>query len=629
MALAALAVGARVVGPLVFDMNGPMPRRLAAGFYEPERIHGNGVDLTFAWTSARADLKLAGLDRSRAWRCTVMLRGPRPGQEPSPQVMLTVDGLSAEPRATTSEFREYPVDIPSAPGRSGGQLSIATLSTFVPGPNDRRDLGVQIDRIACAPTDARLMPPPRSTARQAAFAGALFGAGVGLAGVPSVPAVAIAMLAGAAGVVPLEAGPAAYAGLPGTMVRLSALIAALLLVGFWGSDAVFRRPISAGTRGVVALAAALLYAQLLALFHPAKPLVDAVFHAHRFDGVLSGHYFFTQPMPGGVSFPYAIALYVFASPWAALTTNHVALLRVVVCASDLAAYLLLYWLIVRTWADRLIGGLAVVLCLSLPIVFDVIGNANLTNEFGHAASIAAMVLASVRPARRWRVPHALGLTLAATTGFLAHVSTIALLACTLVALAVAYWWRGGPEGRRHAWTLVAVTSLAAVLSVVVYYGHFGDVYAKALAARNAPVGVTATAGTVTATPLSLPQRVAEAGRLVVDCLGWPMLLLAAMGAWRVRRRPRGDACVLLIGACTAAFVVFVGVGLMRVNPQLQRYSAEFITRVVLATSPAAILLAAEGAVWALRGPTAARVSAAALVAWAMLGAGARWLAWFT
>jgi hypothetical protein len=334
-------------------------------------------------------------------------------------------------------------------------------------------------------------------------------------------------------------------------------------------------------------------------------------------------------MPAGVSFPYAIALYVFAAPWADLTTNHVALLRVVVCASDLAAYLLLYWLIVRTWSDRLIGGLAVVLCLSLPIVFDVIGNANLTNEFGHAASIAAMVLASIRPARRWRVPHALGLTLAAATGFLAHVSTIALLACTLVALAAAYWWRGGPEGRRHAWTLVAATSLAAVLSVVLYYGHFGDVYAKALAARSAPAAASSVAATATAAPLSLAQRIAEAGRLVVYCLGWPMLLLAAMGAWRVRQRPRGDAGVLLILACTAAFVVFVGVGLMRVNPQLQRYSAEFITRVVLATSPAAILLAAEGAVWALRGPTAARVCAAALVAWSMLGAGARWLAWFT
>ena len=60
---------------------------------------------------------------------------------------------------------------------------------------------------------------------------------------------------------------------------------------------------------------------------------DAVFHAHRLEWVLGGRYFFTQPMPSGVSFPYAIALYVAAAPFASLTRDHVALLRIVVCAA--------------------------------------------------------------------------------------------------------------------------------------------------------------------------------------------------------------------------------------------------------------------------------------------------------
>ena len=67
---------------------------------------------------------------------------------------------------------------------------------------------------------------------------------------------------------------------------------------------------------------------------PQRQRSDALFHAHRLEYVLSGRYFFTQLMPGGIQFPYAIALYVFAAPWAGLARDHVALLRIVVSASE-------------------------------------------------------------------------------------------------------------------------------------------------------------------------------------------------------------------------------------------------------------------------------------------------------
>ncbi len=92
------------------------------------------------------------------------------------------------------------------------------------------------------------------------------------------------------------------------------------------------RLLDAGLASVLALGAAAL------IWH----------NAHRLDYVLAGRYFFTQVMPGGVQFPYAIALYVFASPWAAFTRDHIALLRVVVAAAEAAAGLLLYWAILRT-----------------------------------------------------------------------------------------------------------------------------------------------------------------------------------------------------------------------------------------------------------------------------------------
>ena len=68
----------------------------------------------------------------------------------------------------------------------------------------------------------------------------------------------------------------------------------------------------------IAISIVALVLELEGLLHPSKALVDAVFHAHRLDTVLEGRYFFTQPMPSGVEFPYAIGLYVTAMPWAGL-----------------------------------------------------------------------------------------------------------------------------------------------------------------------------------------------------------------------------------------------------------------------------------------------------------------------
>src|SRR4029453_15971721 len=62
-------------------------------------------------------------------------------------------------------------------------------------------------------------------------------------------------------------------------------------------------------------------------------IVDALFQGDRLEWVLSGRYYFTQTMPDGVRFPYAIALYVFSMPWTYFTRDYVTLLRIVVCAA--------------------------------------------------------------------------------------------------------------------------------------------------------------------------------------------------------------------------------------------------------------------------------------------------------
>jgi hypothetical protein len=67
---------------------------------------------------------------------------------------------------------------------------------------------------------------------------------------------------------------------------------------------------------------------------------------------------------------------------------------------------------------------------------------------------------------------------------------------------------------------------------------------------------------------------------------------------------------------------------MRVDAPFQRYAAEFFGRVLLATYPAAVLLAARGAGWGWHfgGPT--QIAALVLICCAVgLGVQA-WLGWF-
>ena len=87
-----------------------------------------------------------------------------------------------------------------------------------------------------------------------------------------------------------------------------------------------RAPLSSSARFVLAASASALMLKLAGLLHPSKPVIDALFNANRLHAVLDGHFLFTQPMPDGVQFPYAIGLYIFAAPWAWITTNHVALI---------------------------------------------------------------------------------------------------------------------------------------------------------------------------------------------------------------------------------------------------------------------------------------------------------------
>src|SRR5262245_6914225 len=194
-----LAVAFMAHPSFTLEMDRDFPR-LVSGFYPVERA----AELTFAWTSERATLTLPGLSRRRTWQCHVRLRGGRPEGVPLPTIDIEIDGVAIAHRQLTNEFEDIVVTVPVRP-IAGLRLGIVNAPTFSPGPGDGRDLGSQVDRIGCAPARGWILPP-RSAIVSATQAGAIVGAGVGLAGVSTPAALGAAVVVAAAQAFPLSSG---------------------------------------------------------------------------------------------------------------------------------------------------------------------------------------------------------------------------------------------------------------------------------------------------------------------------------------------------------------------------------------------------------------------------------------
>ena len=619
---------------LTFDMDRDLPARITSGFYPVEL----SAQVAFAWTSDRAQVNVPGVDRRVPWRCVVRFRGARAPEIPQPIVTLAIDGTALASRTAGNDYQEIEAIAPARPD-PGLKVAIASSSTFVPGPSDPRPLGVQVDRVSCRPDVGHVMLPPGSVLGGAAAA-AVFGAAFALFGFSTAMALAATVLIALVQAWPLSMGLAPYTAYADRVVWMAWWIVAPTLVGVKVLEWSRRRPLTEAARIVAAFSAAVLYVKLLALLHPAKAIVDALFHAHRLEYVLSGRYFF-QVAAGGVPFPYAIALYVFAAPWAALTHDHIALLRVVVTASEAVSGICLYWAIARTWENRPAAVAAVVLLHLVPVSYWVVSNANLTNAFGQSAALVVMAAVIVWPlgSRDWI--QVIGLSALAALAFLSHVSTCALLVGTMIATAFFYRWRGGRALMPQARSVVLAVAIAAIASVALYYGRpeFLDAYRTAIRARvePAPAGGTTAASTPvpgqrlpdgTVPTMAMPARVGSAAILAGDALGWPTVVLALLGWWRLLVERPQDRLTWALAAWTLTCGAFVAFGILapsRVGQQ--RYAMEFIARATYAGAPAAITVAARGALWAWREGMATRTVAVVLVGLACFTAAETWVDW--
>lgn len=618
---------------IALEMDRDLPS-FVSGFYGVER---SGDD-TFVWTADRAVIRLHGLDRQTAWTCTIRVRGAREPFVPLPDLSLSFDGAVARVTPLTNDFQDIDVEVPPRSGQSGLTLTMVVTPTFVPGGNDSRVLGAQVDRVRCAP--ASWAWPPSAALRSAAVGAGSFALAGALAGL-SIAVVAVATLVVAMGQVVLLTTSGGTFGAYPLLVMQMTTAAAGVLVLIAAVLRIRRPPVAGAAIAAVCVSTVLACLKLAALAHPAKPLVDALFHAHRLQWVLSGRYFFTQPLPDGVQFPYAIGLYVAAAPLATLATDHVLLLRIVVMVVEAAAGVGLYAIVTRGFGDRLAGVLAVLLFHCVPLPYIVIGNANLTNAFAQAIAVMVMVavamLASRSGSRGWVLPLVL-LTVLTALAFLSHVSTFALLGGTLGVVTVGYAVFGTAGLRRFSGVLAAATILAALVATGLYYRHFADVYEQAFfrvraspsqAAPSSPPEAVTDEPAILVRPLAWHERAADALQQTTSSMGWPVLTLAIVGVWRLGRRSWREPVPLLLVAWGGAWLAFLFVGTMtRVDTQYQRYAAEFLGRINLASYPVVVMFAAVGAamLWRAR-PRAWPLASAVLVGAGVLIGVRMWLRW--
>jgi hypothetical protein len=565
----------------VVEFDRDLPRNVS-GIYPPERDDAAGR--TFAWTSDDALVRLPGLDRRVEWTLTLRLRGGRAAGGANPAVAILADGAEVQTVATGSDFQDVSIALPRRPEHRGLNLGLRCTNAFVPGPGDPRRLGVMVDRLALVPRGIALVPRPALDA--AALSSAAMGAAIALLGVTPGSAIGAAVVLGAADASVMTRGFGPFTSYPSTAVGLAAWIATVLAAASLMAQGLRRQPLRNTARFAAAASATALFLKLLVLLHPNMPIGDAMFHAHRFEGVLGGNLYFTSIAPGGYQFPYPPGLYVFASIFSGLVrrSSDTALLRVVAAAADAAAGLLLYAIVVRNWGNRLAGAAAVAIYHLMPLSFAVLATANLTNAFAQTLAVGALALMvwPVPPARR--LPLAAGLALTLAAAFLSHTGTLAILFAAGILIGLLFAVRGAGDLRAMGVIVLGCTLAAALFAVVIYYAHFTATYRTEFARIGHETAIAAPA----VGGRTIRDRLFGVPYSLGITIGAPVLLFAVLGATEMALKKTGDRLALALGGWTLACLLFLALGVL--TPVDMRY--------YLASLPAVAIAAGYGAAWA-------------------------------
>jgi hypothetical protein len=590
-AAALTALGALVFGLLFVVLYGRQafipiapdegPGFSTRGFYPLEQ----GPGFLFAWTGPHAQISLPGLDRRVAWRWSAIAHLSR-AREQYPTVRIAVDGVVLATHVMSADAERLEVTLPPRAGRTGGTVNLDTSPPFVPGAGDQRELGLALEAMSIAPSNGVPLPPEPSVVLGTLAILAL-GAALVLLDAPW-PWLLGALVAVSVGQVSLLLRGASSHGPYPTRV---ALLAGGIALGLWLSIRVLEwwrgDPLSGAARGAAMVSAIACYLKLLVQLHPMAMRGDGVFHAHRFENVLGGHLFFTSIAPGNYAFPYPVLLYLVAAPFSFFTHNTLErelLLRILVGVADAVAATLLYWMIVRSTSNRLAGLGAVAWYHLIPMTAWIMTWGNLTNAFGQTLFVASLAVVIALPVGRERRPVLL-LTILAAGALLSHPSTCAILTIVLGVTAALYWRSGDRTLEQGAVGIGTATLSAALFALVVYYAWFPSLYVRELSRVAAESGAHLAAATP-ASPIS--SRLMSLPILASEQFGWPAMLAAVLGAWRIKAERRDPRLGWLLAGWAAACLLFLFIGV--VTPvQMRTYFALF---------PALAIAAAFGCGWA-------------------------------
>lgn len=599
-ALLALMYTSRPALVLEFDRDLP---RLVNGVYPPERDVATG--LTFAWTSGEMGIRIPGFDRRTEWTLDLRLRGGRADGR-NPELSFFADGVHIGTNRAPQDLGSVRVTVPARAERvRGAAITMRVSDTFTPGPEDPRQLGVVVDRLTLVPSGIVL--PPRRAFFGAAVSAAILGAGVALLGVAAPAAVVATIVIGAGASALLARGFAPFTGFPLQATWAAFWIALCLVTSARAIEWRTGKALRNTARFALGFTAFAAFVKILVVLHPDLPIGDALFHAHRFRLVDSGTYVFTSIAPGNYQFPYAPGLYVAALPLADVVTRDIgdmALLRILVVAFDAVAGALLYLAIVRAWGDRLAAALAVALYHFIPLDFEIVTVANLTNAFAQALAVFALVVIAAPGVRLERKTAVLFLTVLLAAAFMSHTSTFALLFPAALLIAAAYSLKGGPALRSPALAITLAAVIALLASVAIYYRHFGGTYR----AEWARISAEAAANAPDAGGRTAMDRFADVPRQLGLVYGLPMILLSAIGGFHLVARRSRDRLALALLGWTASCVVFFTIGVF--TPVDMRY--------YLAAIPAVAIAGAAGASWMWMGGGTGRGAAAILLAGAAI-----------
>lgn len=525
------------------------------GFYPAEQTPEGAP---FRWSSRTATVHIPTLVRSVPYRASIRVRAGRPDPAlPRPYLTLTVDGAPAARTLVTNAPQNVIANLPprAEPGMTLGLVA----DTFVPGPSDRRTLGVILDAITIAPAEGWRMPIPPRVLRRAIPAAAAYGLAAALCAVPLLPGVVVALLGALAHAWLLSHGAAFLTPYAGDLLELGvvALAAATAVAGLASgrlrSSAYPEWPIGA----FIVILAGLV--KLAVFYHPAARVGDALFHAHRFEWVMAGRYFFTSITPRPYyEFPYPIALYVLAAPLGRLVHDHVLLLRAVTVTTDTAVAFLLYLLVRRYWQDRTTALAAAALYNLAPINAQALCTGNLTNVFGQAALTFAMAFLILRSSVGHATASLIGTMLLLAIAFLSHFSTLAVGCALVVATIAALSFAANAVERRSRLWIAAALALATALSYGLYYAHFHAVYRAQLGRIGAGEGRTL------ARSMAAPAGAKLRTFLLFTGLNYGSLLLvtAAAGLAQLAIRHRRDPLTLALWAWLLTTVGFAVLGVV-------------------------------------------------------------------